>query len=131
MEGKVEGHNEHIILKNVSYEVMAAAFEVQNTLGSGFLEKVYENALAIELSRRGIRSEVQKEIQVIYKGVPVGSYFADLLVDSQLIIELKASESIAKVHEAQILNYLKATGIKLGLLINFGKNRLEYKRFVA
>ena len=120
-----------VVLRDLSYAVMAAAFEVQNTLGAGFLEKVYENALAVELSRRGIHVEVQKEIEVTYKDVSVGSYFADMLVDGELIIELKASEAITKVNEAQILNYLKATGIKLGLLINFGENRLEYKRFVV
>lgn len=127
----MEVRDDHIVLKDLSYEVMAAAFEVQNTLGTGFLEKVYENALAVELSRRGLQVEVQKGIEVIYKDVSVGSYFADMLVDGELIIELKASESITKVNEAQILNYLKATGIKLGLLINFGKTRLEYKRFVV
>ena len=127
----MEEHGDHVVLKDLSYEVMAAAFEVQNTLGAGFLEKVYENALAVELSRRGIQVEVQKGIEVTYKDVSVGSYFADMLVNGELIIELKASESITKVNEAQILNYLKATGIKLGLLINFGKSRLEYKRFVV
>ena len=119
-----------VVLRELSYEVMAAAFEVQNALGSGFLEKVYENALAVELTKRGIKVEPQREVQVIYKGITVGTYFADLLVNDELIIELKAAEAIAKAHEAQLLNYLKATGKKLGILINFGKQKIEYKRLV-
>ncbi|MBE0596080.1 MAG: GxxExxY protein [Desulfuromonadales bacterium] len=119
-----------VVYRDLSYEVMAAVFEVQNTLGSGFLEKVYENALLVELKGRGILAEAQKEIQVIYKGVQVGSYYADLLVNNEIIVELKSTEAISKTHEAQLLNYLKATGMKLGLLINFGKTRLEHKRFV-
>jgi GxxExxY protein len=123
--------SDEVVLKDLSFEVMAAAFEVQNTLGPGFLEKVYENALAFELTRRGIRAETQREIQVFYKGISVGVYFADILVNDEMIIELKATESLSKIHEAQVLNYLKATGKRLGLLINFSKNRLEHKRFVV
>ena len=130
MEGEMEGAHEHIVLKDLSYEVMAAAFEVQNTLGAGFLEKVYENSLLVELNKRGIKSEKQKEISVSYKDVPVGNYFADLLVNGELIVELKSTDGLTRVHEAQVLNYLKATGVKLGLLINFGKPKLEYKRLV-
>ena len=126
----MEGTHEHIVLKDLSYEVMAAAFEVQNTLGAGFLEKVYENSLLVELNKRGIKSEKQKEISVSYKDVLVGNYFADLLVNGELIVELKSTDGLTKVHEAQVLNYLKATGVKLGLLINFGKPKLEYKRLV-
>jgi len=120
-----------IVLKDLCYEIMAAAFEVQNTLGPGFLEKVYEKGLAIELARRDFKVEVQKEIQVFYKGVPAGTYFADLLVNDEVIVELKATEILSRGHEAQLLNYLKATGKKLGLLINFGNSKVEYKRFVV
>lgn len=126
----MEQVSSEVVLRDLSYQVMSAAFEVQNTLGAGFLEKVYENALVLELSRRGLRAEPQKEIQVLYKGEPVGLYFADILVEDELLIELKAMESLSKIHEAQVLNYLKATGKKLGLLINFSKTKLEYKRFV-
>ena len=121
----------HIVFGDLSYAIMAAAFEVQNTLGSGFLEKVYENALAEELRRRGIKVESQKEIKVVYKGVPVGLYYADLLVNDEVLIELKSAEFLNKAHEAQTLNYLKATGKRLALLINFGHQKLESKRFVV
>ena len=120
-----------LLLGNVSYEILSAAFEVHNILGGGFLEKVYENAMAVELMSRGINVEAQKDIQVYYKGSFVGTYIADLLVKGDVIVELKSVEILTKVHEAQLLNYLKATGKQLGLLINFGKSKVEHKRFVV
>jgi len=99
-------------------------------LGSGFLEKVYERALVKELGLRGLPVETQKEISVSYKGKNVGLYFADILLDRKIIIELKAVDSLSDLHEAQLLNYLKATGIKLGYLINMGNKSVEYKRMV-
>ena len=108
---------------------MAAAFEVHNHLGAGFLEKVYENALLIELESRGIRAISQRELAVYYKRQKVGVYVADLVVNDEILLELKSVDTLAKIHEAQILNYLKCTGIRLGILINFGKDRVEYKRF--
>ena len=99
--------------------------------GGGFLEKVYENAMAVELTSRGINVEAQKDIQVYYKGSLVGTYIADLLVKGDVIVELKSVEILTEVHEAQLLNYLKATGKQLGLLINFGKSKVEHKRFVV
>jgi GxxExxY protein len=120
-----------LLLGNVSYEILSAAFEVHNILGGGFLEKVYENAMAVELASRGINVEAQKDIQVYYKGSLVGTYIADLLVKGDVIVELKSVEILTKVHEAQLLNYLKATGKQLGLLINFGKSKVEHKRFVV
>ena len=120
-----------LLLGNVSYEILSAAFEVHNILGGGFLEKVYENAMAVELTSRGINVEAQKDIQVYYKGSLVGTYIADLLVKGDVIVELKSVEILTKVHEAQLLNYLKATGKQLGLLINFGKSKVEHKRFVV
>ncbi len=119
-----------VVYKELSYEVMAAAFEVHNTLGPGFLEKVYEKALLRELTLRGMRAEAQKEIKVFYKGEDVGIYFADLIVNGKILLELKSVENISNIHQAQVLNYLKATGFNLGLLINFGKERVEYKRLV-
>ena len=101
-----------------------------NTLGPGFLEKVYEKALLRELTLRGMRAEAQKEIKVFYKGEDVGIYFADLIVNGKILMELKSVENISNIHQAQVLNYLKATGFNLGLLINFGKERVEYKRLV-
>lgn len=118
------------LYKELSYEVMAAVFEVHNTLGHGFLEHVYQNALMVELGLRGIPAEAQKELTVRFKGVEVGRYCADIVVNGKLILELKAVESLCNAHEAQLLNYLKGTGLRLGVLINFGKERVESKRFV-
>jgi GxxExxY protein len=120
----------NVILKDLSYRVMSAAFEVHNSLGYGFLEHVYERALLKELHLRGVPAEAQKEIKVFFKGEEVGSYYADIVVNNEMIMELKAVENLNRHHEAQLLNYLKATGFKLGLLINFGKEKVEYKRFV-
>jgi len=119
-----------IIYEELSFEVMSSVFEVHNILGPGFLEKVYEKALVKEFGIRGILVETQKEIRVSYKGNNVGSYYADLLVDGKIIIELKAVDKLSRLHEAQLLNYLKATGIKLGYLINMGNKSVEHKRLV-
>ena len=96
----------------------------------GFLEKVYENALAIELINTGLAVEQQKPIQVWYMGEVVGDYSADLLVENQVLVELKAVKNLDQVHYAQCLNYLKATQLRVCLLINFGKTRIEIKRFL-
>ncbi|MFH0985443.1 MAG: GxxExxY protein [Candidatus Omnitrophota bacterium] len=120
-----------LLLKETSFQILAAAFEVHNVLGSGFLENVYQNAFVKELFSRGLNVEAQKAISISYKGEEVGSYNADIVVNSEIILELKASESLAKIHEAQLLNYLKGTGLKLGFLINFGKEKVEYKRMVV
>jgi len=120
--------NSSIIHKDLSYEIMGAVYEVHNVLGLGFMEKVYENALLEELQLRGIEAVAQKELSVSYKGKQVGHYWADIVVEDQILLELKSVESLTKVHEAQILNYLKATGIRLGILINFGRERVETKR---
>ncbi len=119
-----------VVYKELSYQIMAAVFEVYNTLGFGFLEKVYERALLKELCLRGIPVEAQKEIKVFYKGDEIGTYFADLVVNGEILLELKAVESLNNIHKAQVLNYLKATGLKLGLLINFGRERVQYERLV-
>jgi len=120
-----------LLLKETSFQILAAAFEVHNVLGSGFLENVYQNAFVKELFSRDLNVEVQKAISISYKGEEVGSYNADIVVNSEIILELKALESLAKIHEAQLLNYLKGTGLKLGFLINFGKEKVEYKRMVV
>jgi len=119
-----------LILKDLTFQIIAAVYEVHNVLGSGFLENVYEKALLKELRLRGMTAVPQKEIVVKYKDEEVGSYFADILVNDEVILELKAVDSLSKIHEAQLLNYLKATGKRIGLLINFGKQRVEYKRLV-
>jgi GxxExxY protein len=117
-------------LDEITYEINGAVFEVNRQLGAGFLEKVYENALLIELMQRGLSAENQVPIKVTYKGSIVGDYFADIVVNNQVILEIKAIESLAKVNEAQLLNYLKATGYKIGLLINFTHPKAVIKRFV-
>jgi len=110
-------------------KIIKAFYKVYNTLGYGFLEKVYENALFIELSSMRLLVEKQKQIHVYYEGKEVGQYFADLLVDGNVIVELKAAESLCEEHEFQLINYLKATEIEVGLLLNFGK-KPELKRKV-
>jgi GxxExxY protein len=122
--------NKALIHQELAYAVMGAVYEVHNLLGGGFLEKVYLNALLEELRLRGIRAVAQKELAVWFKGKQVGQYFADIIVEDQILLELKAVEMLTKAHEAQMLNYLKATGLRLGILINFGKERVETKRLV-
>jgi len=109
-------------------KVIAGGFAVSNTLGCGFLEKVYENALAHELRKAGMRVRQQCPVRVTYDGVIVGDYAADLLVEDRLLIELKAVRALDNVHFAQCLNYLKATGLRVCLLMNFGRPRLELRR---
>ncbi len=119
-----------VILKDLSFQIMAAVFEVHNILGHGFLENVYEKALLKELQLRGIPSEAQKPVTIFYKGEEIGVYTPDILVRNQIILELKSVDKCSPAHEAQVLNYLKATGLRLGLLINFGREKVEYKRLV-
>jgi len=114
--------------RELTEHIIGAAYEVHNQLGSGFLEKVYETALSHELKTRGIHSVSQAEITVCYKGLAVGSYYGDLVVDGKVLCEIKAVERLIPAHEAQLLNYLKATGIKIGLLLNFGSGRLQVRR---
>ncbi len=121
---------EDVIYKDLSYKIVGCAMEVHNKLGFGFMEKVYENALIIEFMNKKIDSKQQVPIKVIYKGETIGEYIADILIENKIIIELKTCESISNAHRSQIINYLKATGLKLGLLINFGTKNLEYERFV-
>lgn len=109
------------LFKDKTEKIIKCFYEVYNTLGYGFLEKVYENALYKELILNGFKCEKQKKIEVFYKGDEVGEYFADILIDEKIILELKAAESLCEEHEYQLINYLKATNIEIGLLLNFGK----------
>ena len=102
-------------------QAIKAFYKVYNTLGFGFLERVYQNALFIELRNLGLQCETQKQIKVNYEGYEVGVYYPDIIVNDLLILELKAAESVAEEHELQLINYLKATEIEIGLLLNFGK----------
>jgi GxxExxY protein len=122
--------DENIIHKDLSYKIIELALEVHNELGCGFLEKVYENALMVLLDREDIPARQQAPADVYFQNKVVGQYFADILVDDKLILELKTVDAISDVHKAQVLNYLRATGLKLGLILNFAKPRFEYKRLV-
>ena len=117
-------------LNELSGKVIGCAFAVGNGLGCGFLEKVYENALVHEVRKAGLSVAQQRPIEVRYDGVVVGDYVADLLVEDVLLVEVKAVRALDDVHLAQCLNYLKATGLKLCLLVNFAKPKVEVKRVV-
>ncbi len=114
----------------VTERIAGCAYKVCNTLGCGFVEKVYENALVLELKKSGLKVEQQRNVNVLYDGVVVGEFAADLLVEDRVIVELKAAKALDEVHVAQCLNYLKASGLHVGLLLNFGRPRLELKRIV-
>jgi GxxExxY protein len=111
-------------------KILAGAFEVANTLGCGFLEAVYQRAMVHELASAGLAVEREVAFHVMYKGANVGTYIADMVVEEQVVVELKSVEGLSSVHTAQCLNYLKASGIHTGLLINFGRPRIEYRRLV-
>lgn len=115
--------------EEITKTVIGCAFEVINELGAGFLESVYEKALLVALRQRGLSVIAQHPIKVIFRGQSVGDFYADILVEDKVIVELKAVKAVTPEHQAQIINYLNATGIEVGLLINFGNPRLEYKRF--
>jgi len=117
-------------LNDLTYQINGAIYEVNKELGYGFLEKVYENALLIELTDRGLKAEKQYPIKVSYKDKEVGEYFADIVVEDKVILELKVVEDLQKIHEAQLLNYLKATNFKIGLLVNFTYPKAVIKRYV-
>ncbi|MEX0323826.1 MAG: GxxExxY protein [Puniceicoccaceae bacterium] len=120
-----------MIYKEEAYQILGACFETYNNQGSGFLEAFYQECLEIELSKRNIPFQSQQPIQLYYKGIPLNQkYVPDFICFEKIILEIKAHKSIAQEHRAQIINYLKATGIQLGLLVNFGHHtKLEYERF--
>jgi len=117
-----------VIYPELSYRVMQAIFEVHNTLGPGFIESVYEEALTYELGMRDVPFERQKEVTVHYKGRVIGTHRLDLVVDGKIVLELKAVSALTDVFKQQTLSYLKATGLRLGILINFGASRVEFVR---
>ena len=116
--------------KLISEQVISCAFEVSNTLGAGFVEKVYENALCVELTKTGIPFCRQQRYGIRYKNENIGNYIADIVVAEKLLIELKALSALNREHEAQVMNYLKASGLRVGLLLNFGTARIGMKRIV-
>ena len=128
MNTEIEGH--HYPEQDLTGKILECAFTVHNTLGAGFLEKVYANALAIEMHAHHIPFNVEVALKVEYRGSVVGDYIADIIADQRVLVELKASAALDSVHVAQVLNYLRASGIRVGLLLNFGRPKLEYRRLV-
>jgi len=119
-----------ILYKDLSYQIIGLIMEAHRKLGYGFLEKVYENSLMILFRREGIRSEQQYPIKVYFYGEVVGNYVSDILIEDKIIIELKCVEKINNIHKAQALNYLKATQMRLAIILNFAKDKLQYERLV-
>ena len=122
--------NTEFLYKEITEQIIGAAFEVYKVLGYGFLEKVYHKALVVELKLRRLPIEEEYAIKVIYENEIVGEYYADIFVERKVIVEIKVDDKYNSQHEAQLLNYLKATGIKIGLVINFGKSKCEFKRLI-
>ena len=114
--------------EELTQKILAACFEVSNELGAGFLESVYQNALLIALQQKELKAQSQFPLTVIFREQVVGKFYADVLVEDKVIIELKAVAALVPEHQAQVINYLKATEINVGLLVNFGRPKIEYKR---
>ena len=123
--------NTNYLHSDLSGLVLKAFYNVYNTLGYGFLEKVYERAMMIELAKFGLKAESQRALKVYYEGHLVGDYYADIIVDDKIIIELKAVGTLVEAHEAQLVNYLRATDIEVGLLLNFGKKPQHVRRVLT
>jgi GxxExxY protein len=117
-----------MVLEELTAKILEACFEVANELGHGFLESVYRRALIVVLRQKGLSVEAEVSLQVMFRGESVGDFCADLIVERQVLVELKAAKALAPEHQAQVINYLKATGLEVGLLINFGTPRIEFKR---
>jgi GxxExxY protein len=119
-----------LINEDVTEKIIGVCFEVINELGSGFLESVYQKALVLALMQAGLMVQAQVPLKVVFRGHVVGEFIADIIVEGQVVLELKSGKALNAEHEAQLLNYLKATGMKVGLLLNFGRPKLEWKRLV-
>jgi GxxExxY protein len=122
--------NGEVLYPELSFQIMQVMFDIHNTLGPGFTEDIYEKAVCLEFASRGIPFEEQKVIQVYYKGQLLGIYRLDLVVDNKIILELKAVSELLELHKQQVISYLKATGLRLGILVNFGSTRVEKERLV-
>ena len=123
-------NNKDIVYKEISYKIVGLAMEVHSKLGFGFLEKVYENALMILFEKNEVPAKQQAPVKVYFKGRIVGDYYADILVDDKIILDLKSADKIIDTHRAQVLNYLRATGLRLAIILNFGRSSFEYERFI-
>jgi len=119
-----------LIYKEFSYKIIGIAMKVHTELGNGFLEKVYENALMVLFNKENLKVEQQKFLKIEYYGINIGNYIADIVVEDKIIIELKTVEKITDVHIAQVINYLKITNKKLGIILNFKNSKLEYRRVI-
>ena len=126
----IEGEKGKYQFEELSRKIIGAAVEVHRELGPGYLENIYEEALKIDLGEHGLHFECQKEIKIKYLGIVVGVHRLDLVIENEIIVELKAVKELADIHFAQLRSYLKATGLKIGLLLNFAKPTLEIKRIV-
>jgi GxxExxY protein len=126
---KQDGQDMGLKHEEITKTIIGCAFEVINELGTGFLESVYEKALLLALRQKSLSAIAQHPVKVMFRNECVGDFYADLFVAGKVIVELKAAKAIAPEHQAQVINYLNATGIEVGLLINFGNPKLEYKRF--
>lgn len=126
----MDTNEDKILYKDLSYKIVGLAMQVYNKLGYGFLEKVYENALMVLFRREGIQAKQQAPMTVYFEGQAVGDYYADILVENKIILELKSAEEIVDSHRSQVLNYLEATELQLAIILNFGKEMLEYERLV-
>jgi GxxExxY protein len=118
-----------MLYEELTKKILEACFEVSNELGIGYLESVYEKALLIALRQKGLKAENQIALLVAFRGEIVGEFFADILVEKKVLVELKVANGLSRENYAQTINYLKATGIKVGLLVNFGTPKIEYRRF--
>ena len=123
-------NQDKILYKELSYKIVGLAINVYRELGYGFLEKVYENALMVLLRKEGIQAEAQAPVKVQFEGEVVGDYYADILVEGKIILELKSTEKIIDAHRSQALHYLKATGLRLAMILNFGKAGFAFERLV-
>ena len=130
-ELEADEHPNKLLHRKFTEAIIGAAFEVHNILGYGFLEKVNQRAIQAELIRRGLRAAIEHPLKVNYKGAVVGEYFADLLIEDAVLVELKVAPDLNTNDEAQLINELKAPGIRVGLLINFGRTRVEHRRRVV
>lgn len=125
----MENKNE-LLYEKITEKIIGCGFEVYNELGYGYLEKVYENALMIAMQETGLKVEQQKPVPVYFREKLVGEYFTDILVEKKIIVEIKTIDMLSRIHFSQVLNYLKATRLKLGFLINFGPKKVSYERII-
>ena len=118
----------HTLHEDLTEKILQSCFDVMNELGSGFLEAVYKNALFVALKEKGLKVEVEKRYEVRFRGRKIGVYIADLIIEESVIVELKCCQLLIGEHQAQLINYLKVSGVSVGLLINFGKRKIDFKR---